>query len=367
MVLVTITNPSYGGSGSSARSPNLRAHLPEGETPMSAMDGATSLVGGGYYSAAMPNFNATTDYAIAAAPPTPAAASPTTQNAALAYQQPVANAAAGAAATGGGGAGTAPVEAALKQCIDAVNQITQILQADPQLLAALGGGAASGGGGTSGMSAECAAMPCCAGMADATQGAEQAGDTGAAAAPTTNASRDAAAGAAQASSATTAPSLSPTDTQLAARIDDKLLKGTGLAGKGGVIVAAARKYQVPVDFLLAIYRKEASYAKPGTLADTNNNPGNLRFGDWQTEHGGAKNGGFTKFPTMDDGIRASAHLLSLSLYKDAVAKRDWGGVISVYAPSSENDTATYAKQMDEWTGEIQKTLGIDEHWLHRGS
>ena len=51
---------------------------------------------------------------------------------------------------------------------------------------------------------------------------------------------------------------------------------------------------------------------PHTLAVRNNNPGNLRFADWQAEHGGAPNGGFTKYPTIDDGIRASVHLLSLN-------------------------------------------------------
>ena len=105
---------------------------------------------------------------------------------------------------------------------------------------------------------------------------------------------------------------------------------------------------------------------PHTLAVRNNNPGNLRFADWQAEHGGAPNGGFTKYPTIDDGIRASVHLLSMGSYKPAIDRRDWGAVISRYAPSSENDTAIYIREMDEWTADYRAKLGISEHWVHGG-
>ena len=272
----------------------------------------------------------------------------------------------GEAAATGGGAGGTDVIAALQQAVTAVEQV----------LAQLGGGAGSssdtsGGGGSSGAAdamagcdpATCT-MPCHqpggANAAERVSGGGGDRRDRADAGPTS----DAGAGSTQAARSDSASALRQSDQQLAKKIDEDVLKGTGLAGKGSVIVAACRKYDVPVDFVLAIYRKEASFAKGGTLADRNNNPGNLRFADWQTEHGGVKNGGFTKYPSMDDGINASVHLLSRGAYKQAIDKRDWGGVISIYAPSFENDTATYIKQMDDWSSEYRSKLGIDEHWLH---
>jgi hypothetical protein len=269
---------------------------------------------------------------------------------------------------GASGGGPAELGAAVEQLRVAVDQLAQVVNS--MTAGAAGGGASTTGGGGSGCG-----MSGCGGSTDASGGGAALGAAppggGGMGAPTAGANAAPSAprvtgGGAPAPAAAAAPAgaLNPSDAQLAKDIDAKVFAGTGLAGKGAVLVDAARKYHIPIDFALAVYQKEAGFAKSGTLADRNNNPGNLRFADWQSEHGGAPNGGFTKYPTMDDGIRASMHLLSMGRYKDAVARRDWGAVISIYAPSSENNTDLYIKQMNEYTANFRQKLGISENWVN---
>ncbi len=273
----------------------------------------------------------------------------------------------GGDATATGGGGTTDVVTALQQAVTAVEQVLALLGGGAGAGAGTTGGGGGGGGAADAMPgcdpATCT-MPCHnGGGANAATPVAGGGGGGARGDAAGGPTADPGAGRTQASRSDSAAALKQSDQQLAKKLDEQVLKGTGLAGKGAVIVEACRKYGVPVDFVLAIYRKEASFARAGTLADRNNNPGNLRFADWQGEHGGVKNGGFTKYPSMDDGIRASVHLLSRGAYKLAIDNRDWGGVIRIYAPEFENDTATYIKQMDDWSAEYRSKLGIDERWL----
>jgi hypothetical protein len=82
----------------------------------------------------------------------------------------------------------------------------------------------------------------------------------------------------------------------------------------------------------------------------NNNPGNIRYGDFAYKHGatGRDSGGFAIFPTMDAGIAAQRALLQTYLAQgnDTVRK-----VLSKYAPPSENDTTGYIS-------EVSKKLGV---------
>jgi hypothetical protein len=165
--------------------------------------------------------------------------------------------------------------------------------------------------------------------------------------------------------------LSAADAATAAKIDAEILAGTGMAGLGTTIVQASREHAVPVDFALAIFKKEAAFVQPDTLAERNRNPGNLRWASWQAEHGGHaegqgnSGGGFTAFPTLADGTRAAIALLGRPSYADAVARRDWGAVLAKYAPPSENDTGEYTRNMYEWSAGFRDTLGIGEDWLAR--
>ena len=46
----------------------------------------------------------------------------------------------------------------------------------------------------------------------------------------------------------------------------------------------SKKYNVPPELALAMFRKEASFMTAGS-AVKNNNPGNLRFAQWETQFG----------------------------------------------------------------------------------
>ncbi|MDE2256038.1 MAG: hypothetical protein KGL42_17475, partial [Betaproteobacteria bacterium] len=81
----------------------------------------------------------------------------------------------------------------------------------------------------------------------------------------------------------------------------------------------------------------------------NNNPGNIRYGKFARAHGatGADSSGFAIFPTLRAGERAMAALLQD--YKargiDTIA-----GIVSRYAPSSENNTGAYIASVSSQTG-----------------
>jgi hypothetical protein len=83
---------------------------------------------------------------------------------------------------------------------------------------------------------------------------------------------------------------------------------------------------------------------PNSLAQRNNNPGNLRFvgqaGAVQGE------GGFAKFATPDDGFNALNNQISL----DASRGLDVSGFLNKYAPSSENDTNNYISLFTKMLG-----------------
>jgi hypothetical protein len=85
----------------------------------------------------------------------------------------------------------------------------------------------------------------------------------------------------------------------------------------------------------------------------NMNPGNLRFGDFAKAHGaiGADDKGFAIFPDAMTGYAAMGALLRGKQYAggglDTVS-----GIISKYAPSSENDTAGYIAA-------VAKDIGVD--------
>ena len=175
------------------------------------------------------------------------------------------------------------------------------------------------------------------------------------------ASPGAAQGASSTSSTTSVSGLSQSDAELAQKINTEL-EDTGLAGQGETIVAASRKENVPVDFVMAQLQKESSFLSPeNNLSIANNNPGNLRWADWEAEFGGTKDGqgNFTRFPSVEKGIEAQVHLLG-TVYREEVDNRDWYALVSRYAPASDgNDVELYAQQMEQWSAQWRQKLGIE--------
>lgn len=79
----------------------------------------------------------------------------------------------------------------------------------------------------------------------------------------------------------------------------------------------------------------------------NNNPGNLKAGTPWKGAVGVDRAGFAIFDTMANGVRA--------LGMDLTAKMNRGlntisEILDVYAPASENPTATYKAKLAEWVG-----------------
>ena len=161
--------------------------------------------------------------------------------------------------------------------------------------------------------------------------------------------------------------LSKKDAATARKVDALLdtYANSQMKGMGGALVAACRKERVPLDLALAQLGQESTFMSDG-LSVPNQNPGNLRFASWETQFGGEPGqGGFTRFPSTAQGIRAYVHLLGSSTYRSFVDARDWAGLVHVYAPSSDgNDEAEYARHLTEWTAYFADKVGIDANWVN---
>lgn len=84
----------------------------------------------------------------------------------------------------------------------------------------------------------------------------------------------------------------------------------------------------------------------------NNNPGNIRYGQFAQSQGavGKDSGGFAIFQTAEDGLRALGELLRSYARRGLNTVR---GVINRWAPPSENNTGAYV-------GAVAKRLGVGE-------
>ena len=127
---------------------------------------------------------------------------------------------------------------------------------------------------------------------------------------------------------------------------NNILHGTGLANQGETIARLAQKYNVPPEFAIAMFRKEASFAAPGTLADRNNNPGNIRFANQDGAVSGAR--GFAKWKTMGEGIEGFFKLMNKQPYRGWLDNKDYHSIIFRYAPPSENNSEQYVKEITNW-------------------
>ena len=153
--------------------------------------------------------------------------------------------------------------------------------------------------------------------------------------------------------------LTEAERALAQRMNDNVLAGTGLAGKGEAIVSAAKQHGIPVELLLAQLQIESGMMGPhARRAIANNNPGNLRWAPWEAEYGGERGGAgtFTRFPSVEQGISALAGRISMS---DAARRGDWAAYVRVYAPNSDgNDEAGYVRMLTSLMSRYRSRLGL---------
>ncbi|WP_395264914.1 hypothetical protein V1605_18325 [Enterobacter soli] len=83
-----------------------------------------------------------------------------------------------------------------------------------------------------------------------------------------------------------------------------------------------------------------------TIADRFNNPTNLRWAEGYGTHN-TKSGDFAVFPTLDEGVLASAKQLQIYGTRGVNTVRD---IANKWAPSNENDTAAYIRHVVKATG-----------------
>ncbi|MDP8185343.1 integrating conjugative element protein [Phocoenobacter skyensis] len=100
-----------------------------------------------------------------------------------------------------------------------------------------------------------------------------------------------------------------------------------------------------------IYKNaDGTYSKRvgGSLAWRNNNPGNIRMGEFAKANGaiGVGPDGFAIFPDRETGAKAITRLLKTKDYNNLTVAE----AIHRYAPSVENDTAAYIKSVSGTTG-----------------
>jgi len=151
------------------------------------------------------------------------------------------------------------------------------------------------------------------------------------------------------------------------RIND-ILAGTGLSGFGNTILQSASDYQVNPAFALAMFRKEANFAAPGTRANKNNNPGNIiatgecRGKPVRTSCNGvygetSTDGRFGVYPDTDAGIKAYFQLLNQEYAPGSKRNcSDISCIIQAYCPSSDCDTQNYINQVARWEKDYQCQL-----------
>lgn len=113
----------------------------------------------------------------------------------------------------------------------------------------------------------------------------------------------------------------------------------------------AQKYvQAPVEeFQEPIEEFEAPVEENMPLGIRNNNPGNIELGEeWQGMSNDQGDGRFIQFESPEYGIRAMARVLRNYQRRHNINTIE--GIVSRWAPSSENDSAAYIEHISQETG-----------------
>jgi hypothetical protein len=108
------------------------------------------------------------------------------------------------------------------------------------------------------------------------------------------------------------------------------------------------------------------YNSPGTIANRNNNPGNLRYAANQIGSENTINGTFAKFATPQDGWDALVNYINNN---SSLTLRDF---TYKYAPPVENDTSNFLNYLSGQTGiqpdqqlvgVLDGSYGVSQDWL----
>ena len=114
-----------------------------------------------------------------------------------------------------------------------------------------------------------------------------------------------------------------------------------------------------VDAIAQAIAQMEGYNSPGSLAQRNNNPGNLRSGPGQI----GTSSGFAVFASPDDGFAALNNQIQLNASRGLTLNQFFAGLPGVYAgyaPSSDaNNPAQYASFVSGQTG-IDPNTPLDQ-------
>ena len=112
--------------------------------------------------------------------------------------------------------------------------------------------------------------------------------------------------------------------------------------------------RLKLTLLQAIARQEG-FNTPGTRAQRNHNPGNIRYGRFAKAHFaiGGDEAGYAIFGSDEDGFLALKILLEGPAYRDLTL----GAALDRFAPAADgNCPAVYVNNVCEWTGAAPSTL-----------
>lgn len=134
-----------------------------------------------------------------------------------------------------------------------------------------------------------------------------------------------------------------------------------MQGQGNLIAACSARYGVPVDLAMGMLGLEAGFAKRGTRAATNNNPGNIK--DGSGKYGpinGTDSKGHARYTSMEAGVEAYFKLLSNpdSFYWKHIRSGDYRRIYAIYAPASDgNNVSQYERDVNSIRNRFRAALG----------
>ena len=149
---------------------------------------------------------------------------------------------------------------------------------------------------------------------------------------------------------------------------ESILNGTGMSGKGSLVLHYGLQYMVNPAFGLAMLRKESNFDQPGTQSNKNNDPGNiLASGGCENASAGdiciglygeiSTDGKWGVFQSLDEGIKAYFMMLNEE-YGPSLTNSctDVACVVTIYCQYTGCDTAPTIDQVSQWTREYQDRI-----------
>ena len=119
-----------------------------------------------------------------------------------------------------------------------------------------------------------------------------------------------------------------------------------VVAKSATAQASSETAKLDVKRLMEEIATFEGFYKEGTLAQRNNNPGNLKYVTWSTTKIGLDQSNFATYATAEDGWND----LETFLRKRIEGEDTLDTLMSVYAPPRDNDTENYLQFLSNELG-----------------